>query len=220
VTTELPKVIRATPSRKERRSIRIKQVDAFSDIPLTGNPAGVVPDAGGLVEDEMLLVAREMSLPETAFILPSSDTNADLRIRWFTPQMEVPLCGHATIASFHALAEDGAHGMGGPGIFHFRLETNSGILPVTVQKTANDVEVFFGLPVPSFTRAAQYKLDLMRILNINFDDFETRLPIMTANYLYVPLRRLHTLFSLRPNYFSMNQFLANRNLIGLCVFST
>jgi PhzF family phenazine biosynthesis protein len=200
--------------------ISIKQVDAFTEVPLTGNPAGVVLDGDGLSDKQMQMIAREMSVPETAFILPATIPGANLRIRWFTPTVEVPLCGHATVASFHALAEDGLHGMADPGSYAFSLETKSGILPVTVDKTREGIDVLFGLTLPEFTRAGQYKLDIMRILNITLEEFENRMPIVVANYLYVPIRRLHTIFSMKPNFFAMSQFLTNRNLSGLCVFTT
>jgi len=200
--------------------ITLKQVDAFTVVPLTGNPAGVVMKADGLTPQQMQVIAREMAVPETAFILPASTPSADLRIRWFTPTVEVPLCGHATIGSFHALAEDGMYGMKDIGTYSFNLETKSGILPITVEKNREGITVFFGLLVPEFVRAGQYKLDIMRILNISLEEFENRMPIVMEHYLYVPIRRLHTLFSMKPNFFAMSQFLSNRNLTGLCVFTT
>jgi trans-2,3-dihydro-3-hydroxyanthranilate isomerase len=209
-----------TADRSSGKRIRIKQVDAFTETPLTGNPAGVVLDASGLTEKEMQVIAAEMSVPETAFILPPSVKNADLRIRWFTPTTEVPLCGHATIAGFHALAEDGLHGMNGEGVYPFTLETLSGLLPVTVEKCQASTDVWFGLNLPDFQRASVQKLDIMRILNISLDEFESRMPIAADKYLYIPVRRLHTIFALRPNIFALSQFLANRNLTGLCVFTT
>ena len=200
--------------------VSVKQVDAFTESPLTGNPAGVVLNADRLTDEQMQFIAREMSIPETAFILPASNPSADLRIRWFTPQMEVPLCGHATVASFHALAEAGMHGMKEHGTYTFEVETKSGVLPVSVEKSKSGIDVLFGLTVPEFTRAGQYKLDIMRILNIFLEEFENRMPIVVSNYLYVPIRRLHTIFSMKPNFFAMSQFLSNRNLNGLCVFTT
>lgn len=205
--------------RSGMRRVHIKQVDAFTETPLTGNPAGVVVDASGLTDTDMQVIAREMALPETAFILPASMKGADLRIRWFTPQVEVPLCGHATIAGFHSLAEEGLYGMSHDGTRHFNVETLSGVLPVTVEKSSALIDVWFGLNLPSFTRASMQKLDIMRILNITLEDFESRLPIVADRYLYVPLRRLHTVFALQPNIFAVSQFLSNRNLSGLCVFT-
>ncbi len=200
--------------------IRIKQVDAFTEAPLTGNPAGVVTDASGLTDQQMQAVAREMAVPETAFIVPPTVPGATIRIRWFTPSVEVNLCGHATVAAFHALAEEGLHGMAAPGTYPFAAETRSGILPVTVAKGESGIEVHFGLPLPEFARAAQLKLDIMRLLRIQIEDFDGSLPIVSAGYLYVPVRRLHTVFSLSPNLPAVAQFLENKKFGGLCVFTT
>lgn len=200
--------------------IPIKKVDAFTIVPLTGNPAGVVVDAEPLTSAQMQLIAREMAVSETAFILPPSIPGADLRIRWFTPVNEVDLCGHATIASFHALAEDGLRGMSGLGTFNYRIESRSGILPVTVEKSRDEIMILFGLPLPEFTRAGQFKLDVTRLLAIPQEELEARMPIVMDRYLYVPIRRLHALYSLRPNMPALGQFLMNRNLHGLCAFTT
>jgi trans-2,3-dihydro-3-hydroxyanthranilate isomerase len=81
--------------------VRVYQVDAFTERAFQGNPAGVVPDAAGLSEASMLAIAREVGASETAFIVD------DLRLRYFTGQEEVDLCGHATIASLHLLHELG-----------------------------------------------------------------------------------------------------------------
>jgi len=83
---------------------RLLQVDAFADGPFTGNPAAVVILERGRGEEWMQQVAMEMNLSETAFLLPAG---SDWAIRWFTPTTEVALCGHATLASFHALREEG-----------------------------------------------------------------------------------------------------------------
>ena len=202
------------------RKIRIKHVDAFTTIPYTGNPAGVVTDADGLTEGQMQAIAREMNLSETAFIIPPTKSSADLRIRWFSPSVEVPLCGHATIAGFHALAEEGKCGLTRNGVYHFQLETRAGILPVEVQKNSGQIDVKFGLPVPKFRRASQYKLDLMRILNIQSDEFDNHLSIVQTDYLFVPIRRLHTMFSMKPNFQAIANFMKTRNLGGICGFTT
>jgi PhzF family phenazine biosynthesis protein len=79
-------------------------VDAFANQPFTGNPAAVCILNQPRDERWMQLVAREMNLSETAFLSPESDA---FRLRWFTPTVEVELCGHATLASAHALWESG-----------------------------------------------------------------------------------------------------------------
>lgn len=80
----------------------IIQVDAFTAEPFRGNPAAVCPPSDvPLSEEEMQEIAREMNLSETAFLQRRSDGDFDLR--WFTPDQEVDLCGHATLASAHVL---------------------------------------------------------------------------------------------------------------------
>jgi PhzF family phenazine biosynthesis protein len=100
-------------------------VDAFTETPLAGNAAGVVPDADGLTDDQMQAVARELGASETAFLRGS--TAADRRIRYFTPATEVDLCGHATVASHAFLHADGALEAG-----THSLETNVGTIEVEV----------------------------------------------------------------------------------------
>lgn len=82
----------------------IIQVDAFTDTPYTGNPAAVVVMLQPKNDAWMQAVAREMNLSETAFVQMQV---SDFKLRWFTPQVEVPLCGHATLASAHVLWEMG-----------------------------------------------------------------------------------------------------------------
>jgi PhzF family phenazine biosynthesis protein len=86
------------------KPIPLHQVDAFTDVPFRGNPAAVcLLDAPRDVA-WMQAVAAEMNLAETAFLSPEGDA---FRLRWFTPAVEVPLCGHATLASAHVLWETG-----------------------------------------------------------------------------------------------------------------
>jgi PhzF family phenazine biosynthesis protein len=101
---------------------RITQVDSFTDKPFAGNPAGVCILAKARDEPWMRSVAREMNLAETAFLQPREDGSFDLR--WFTPAVEVDLCGHATLASAHVLWESGQLRADQPARFH----TRSGLL--------------------------------------------------------------------------------------------
>ncbi len=90
-------------------AVSIYQVDAFTDMPFRGNPAGVCLLEKAATEDWMQSVACEMNLSETAFVYPIED---GFNLRWFTPKMEVDLCGHATLATAHTLFEAsrlGAH---------------------------------------------------------------------------------------------------------------
>ena len=106
----------------DRTALPLFQVDAFTREPLAGNPAAVCLLEAPRPEAWMQKVAAEMNLSETAFLVPRAD---GYDLRWFTPTHEVPLCGHATVASAHILRESGRAG-GGPGAIRFH--TLSGIL--------------------------------------------------------------------------------------------
>jgi len=106
-------------------TVRTLLVDAFTDQPLTGNAAGVVPAAEGLTDDQMQAIARELSVSETAFLTDSD--RADRRVRYFTPTQEVDLCGHATVGSHYALFADDELAAG-----THSLETEVGVLDVEV----------------------------------------------------------------------------------------
>src|SRR5436309_1140135 len=84
-------------------NLRIVQVDAFADRPFTGNPAAVMPLDEWLPDEMLQAIAMENNLSETAFTVPAEDKEGDYDLRWFTPAVEVALCGHATLASGHVL---------------------------------------------------------------------------------------------------------------------
>lgn len=84
-----------------------KQVDVFTDVPYRGNPLAVVLDGDGLSTDEMQRFANWTNLSETTFVLPSSDPQADYRVRIFTTDVELPFAGHPTIGTCHAWLEAG-----------------------------------------------------------------------------------------------------------------
>ena len=77
------------------------QIDAFADRPFTGNQAAVMPLEAWLADEVLQAIAEENNVAETAFILPDTSGAADYELRWFTPAVEVALCGHATLASGH-----------------------------------------------------------------------------------------------------------------------
>lgn len=86
--------------------IPFTQVDAFASSAFTGNPAAVMPLESWLSDEVLQAIAAENNLAETAFTVPlAADAEADYELRWFTPEVEVALCGHATLASGHVLME-------------------------------------------------------------------------------------------------------------------
>ena len=106
--------------------VRIVQVDAFTSRPFGGNPAAVCVLRDRPPDQWMRDVAREMNLSETAFLVPrgGAPQTEGYDLRWFTPAVEVDLCGHATLASAHVLWEDGHL----PSVAQARFQTRSGLL--------------------------------------------------------------------------------------------
>ncbi len=130
-----PPVIGLTPMVPADKTLVTYWIDAFADTPFQGNPAVVVPLADGLSDLQMQQIAREVNCSETAFVLQPTLPDADFRLRWFTPTQEVDLCGHATIATLHALAQEGRFNLQRGTTQILYLETRSGVLKVTVDYT-------------------------------------------------------------------------------------
>jgi PhzF family phenazine biosynthesis protein len=112
----------------------IVQVDAFTNLPFGGNPAAVCVLNAAVDDRWMQQVAQEMNLSETAFLVPQSDGYS---LRWFTPTVEVDLCGHATLASAHVLWSEGHL----PPDTEARFHTRSGLL--TARQQADWIELNF-----------------------------------------------------------------------------
>ena len=107
-------------------ALELTVVDAFTDRPFSGNPAAVAVVDAFPDDERMQAVATEMALSETAFCVPRPDGDHDLR--WFSPSVEVDLCGHATLATAHVLG--GRH----------RFHTRSGLLSAWVDGSGDDID--------------------------------------------------------------------------------
>jgi len=202
--------------------VHIKHINAFTLKPFLGNPAAVVTVADGLTAGQMQLIAREMNLSETAFVLKANRPQADLRLRWFTPTVEVRFCGHATIASFHALAEEKRFGMRKPGNYTFRLETRMGVLPVRVQKrSAETAWIQVQVPQICFSSYSGRFDDILAALQVEKKQLHPSLPIQidARRILYIPFDRLETLFDMRPNFDQLREVSEDDRLHGVCAFT-
>ena len=122
--------------------IPVFQIDAFADVPFSGNPAAVCPLDEWLPDDVMQSIALEMNLSETAFFVPSAGKSGDYDLRWFTPTVEVDLCGHATLASGHVVLSHLRSELD-----QIRFHTRSGALGV--QRCNNMLELDFPQNPPS-----------------------------------------------------------------------
>ena len=203
--------------------IRVKHINAFTPKPFLGNPAAVVTKADGLTTREMQLIAREMNLSETAFVLSPTRPGADLRVRWFTPTIEVNFCGHATVASFHALAEEGRFRILKAGKYSFRLETRSGLLPVSVQKRSKTKSwIQVQLPRFSFFRYGGPLAGIVEALRARRTELHARLPVQidSRRIVYIPFKSLKSLFEMKPDFERLRRIGEGNHLQGICVFTT
>jgi PhzF family phenazine biosynthesis protein len=133
--------------------VNIYQVDSFTDQVFKGNPAGVCITGHGLDEPMMLAIAAEMAVSETAFLALDS-----MRLRWFTPETEVRLCGHGTLAAAHILQQLGRYSRGDSIAFH----TLSGVLTAELDENC----IHITLPAPELNMRAEINPELIKLLGI------------------------------------------------------
>jgi len=178
------------------KKINIFQIDAFTDQPFGGNPAGVT-FGEELDKNEMQLIAEEMNLAETAYL--SKSDKADYHLRWFTPTVEVELCGHATIASLHFLNENNLIKDGQ----EISFETLSGKLKCKFENG----KYFMQVPIYSMEEFTGCKEEILDCLGIDRNDVDDKIPFVLAGnkYLYINIESLKSLHDLKPDYKTLNQ---------------
>lgn len=182
--------------------VEVYLVDAFTKVAGKGNRAGVALDAGGLTDGQMQEIARVVNASETAFVLPPDDMTHEVRVRYFTPTKEVPICGHATIATHYLRAK----------LEKLTLprtvlsKTGVGVLPVDIEyERNNDIRVTMTQSEP-FLEPALHENIVKRIagaLGVYFSDFDTSLPIQVASTghskVMIALNSKQVIDSLMPN---------------------
>ncbi|ELY43689.1 PhzF family phenazine biosynthesis protein [Natronorubrum sulfidifaciens] len=197
------------------QTTRVLQVDAFTDEPLTGNPAGVVPNADDLSDAQMQAIAAEMAVSETAFL--RSSESADRRIRYFTPTQEVDLCGHATIGSFAHLYDEGLE----PGTT--TLETNVGDLEIALE---DDGTVWMTQERPEvrevdigYDRVADALGVEQAALEGASDDIPLAVASTGLSFLVVPITYLSDLGSAAPEMQTIEELTDALDVTGVYLFT-
>ncbi len=179
---------------------QVKIVDAFTSRRYAGNPCGVVSHAEGLSDAQMQAIARELNLSETAFVFPSD--RADFRVRFFTPATEIPLAGHPTIATMHALVEEGRIPIGKDRT-RVTQELNVGVLPVDIERNAaGDVRVLMTQAKPSFLQTLERDA-CAQALGIGASDMLAGVPVQVVStgtpQAMIPVASLAVLQHLKPD---------------------
>jgi PhzF family phenazine biosynthesis protein len=170
--------------------LSVFQVDSFTTELFSGNPAGVVLDAHGLSEKQMLQIARELHNSETAFLFEGEKGSYDLEVRFFTPLKEVPLCGHATVAAHYVYAKE--HGLERARLLQ---KTRAGILPVEVEPEEGDLRVTMTQGSVEYGEILQGSLKerLLEGLGMEEKDLDSSLPIQIVSTghskVLIPLKK-------------------------------
>lgn len=164
--------------------------DVFTGEPLLGNQLAVFPDARGLSTAQMQAIAREISFSETTFVLPAERPDTDIRMRIFTPGVEMPMAGHPTIGSTFALADTGVIAAGRQ---RFVFGLNVGPTPVDLEWDGGRVRfVWMAQGTPTFGAPVADRAAVAAAIGLGEADLAGDLPIQEVScgvpYLFVPLR--------------------------------
>lgn len=186
-------------------------VNAFTTSPFKGNPAGVVLNADALDEHTMQHIAAELKCSETAFAMESE--RADIRLRYFSPVREVDVCGHATIAAFHTLSEEGIIRKK-----EMSLETRAGILTIELRGNV----VFMEQAPPVFRDVDVEKEEVAGALGIECHELGD-LPVEATSTglfsLNVHVKTLETVRKMKPDFEKVAQLCRKTGVGALFAFT-
>lgn len=205
------------------RSYRFIQADVFTHRPFGGNPVAVFPEAEGLTDDEMQMIAREMNLSECAFVLTPGDPKADVKVRFFTPGVELPFAGHPTIGTHVVLAQEGRYELEAP-LTRIHQEIGLGVLPVDLVVEEDKVERAImtqgDFSLGDFFDNAKMLADA---LGLRTDDFNQDMPPRVASTglpgLMVPLASRDAIERIQLNLPVFNRVCEQMNLTSVEPFT-
>jgi trans-2,3-dihydro-3-hydroxyanthranilate isomerase len=212
----------------DRRPLRFYQADVFTSQPFGGNPVAIFPDAGGLTDDQLQRVAREMNLSETVFVFPPTDPAAVVKLRIFTPTQEIPFAGHPVIGTFYVLARLGLIAVPEP-VTCVVQECNIGLFPVELYVEDGEVErVVMTQTKPEFLGPVEETEDLYKLagalglskhvlagMKCPIEVVSTGLPV-----LIVPVRTLTAVRWIRPDAAAIMDLCRRYGANGIMAFTT
>ena len=211
-----------------RRTLKFYQADVFTDEPFGGNPVAVVPDAQGLIDEELQKIAREMNLSETVFVVPPTDARAAAKVRIFTTKQEIPFAGHPILGTFYLLGRLKQVTLTEP-ITSLFYECNIGVFPIELRVHKGEIlRVVMTQPKPEFLGkvdspdgileiAKALGMDKRAITDAKFpvEVVSTGLPV-----IIVPVRTLTAVRSIVPNPTAIIDLCARLGANGIMVFTT
>lgn len=202
------------------KKYKFYQVDSFTKIPFTGNPAGVISNADGLTDGQMQKIAQEVNCSETAFIFHGKKPGYEMEVRFFTPTTEVPLCGHATIAAQYIYALENNLSSS-----TLKQKTKAGILPIEIIKLNNDYEIVMTQTPPEFGNVlSPHEIsDFCKALGISESDLDKNSPVQMVSTghpkMLFPVKNRQVLNGLTPNVDQLVLLSREHGYHGLFVFT-
>lgn len=195
---------------------RFMQLDVFSRQVLKGNPLAVVIDADDLDEATMRAFARWTNLSETAFLLTPTTTQADYRVRIFTPHRELPFAGHPSVGSAYVAIEAGFVANGKNALIQ---ECAAGLLPVTIEGLDAGRTIHVQAPPAQLHRIeAALRQTIGDALHVTLDDAQVRLVDNGPHWLICDLHQASHVRALNPDMHAIATLCERHHAIGVSVF--
>jgi trans-2,3-dihydro-3-hydroxyanthranilate isomerase len=194
-------------------------VNSFSGDCLWGNPAGVFLDAQGLVDKQLQQIAKQLNLVETVFVFPTE--HADFAFRYFTPNKEIPVAGHPTIAAFIGMIYTKKIDLHMKN--EYRINTLAGIREVVIEEKANNISVRMKQSKPSFFPPIDNREEVALTLGIKEEELIADLPIQPIDLglreLIVPVNSLNSLMKIQRQLDPLQQLCNKLNVREIQAFS-
>ena len=201
--------------------VKIKKINAFTDSISAGNPAGVVLNSPILTNSQMKLISKILNVSETAFIFPSNTVDYD--VRFFSPKIEVDLCGHATIATYYAMFMENYFPK--KQFISVKQNTNSGIIPIEIyhKKNGNLDKIMMIQNNPEFKFINTDFTEIADALNISKESINQNLPkqtISTGLYtLPICLDSFNIIKKIKPNFDKIKKICIKYNVGSIHIFT-
>lgn len=160
------------------KKARYVRVDVFANKPFGGNPLAVFPEAENLTSREMQLLAMEMNLSETTFVVPpTKGSGADFKVRIFVPDKEIPYAGHPTLGTFYVLAKEGRIKLKSP-VTTVKMEVKAGVMPVEIYSSKGKITRIVTVQnLPEFGPIIEDVRGIAKALSLDKSDFDVdRMP--------------------------------------------
>lgn len=196
---------------KSTQTVQVHILNAFTDHDAGGNPAGVVLNADDLTNSQKLLIAQKAGLSETAFV--SKSNMADFKLDFFTPVRQIAHCGHATIAVFSYLTQQGI--IQSP---HTSKETIDGRREIFIEGD----QAFMEQKAPFYKPVDAYHSKILAALHITENDLLPGAPVLVTNtgnsFAVIPVSGTEQLKNIVPDFNLMEEISEQLDLIGFYVF--